>query len=413
MTYAEHVDAGRFTEVAAMFGNATYRVEHAGGAPVSSYQGAAEVEAFCAGTRMHDDGTPRTKHVISNVIIELDGDRVARGATRRCSSKPTCCRSNPSLPVATSTGSNALAASGGSLTVSSPGSSSETAASTSSGTRARRRHVVIHPRLSVNSISSYMQPLAADIALWQDLGVERVALILPKIEEVGWDAARDMVTRAGLRVSTIFGPTYRRLDADRDLGWWDADQTGTVDTVEFAASIGAASVYVCTGAAPTLTWDEAADAFGELVAPAVARSAELGVPLLVEPTNPLRSDVSFVFWQRDAMDLARRAGTKVMLDFQSCWYERGLEQVVRENIDLVEVAQISDFVIGTTETGNRVVPGDGDIPLERLVAMALDAGFEGVFDLEVMGPRIEEEGYPSAVRRAVDRASELLDKLGA
>ena len=60
-----------------------------------------------------------------------------------------------------------------------------------------------------------------------------------------------------------------------------------------------------------------------------------------------------------------------------------------------------------------MVPGDGDIPLERLVAMALDAGFEGAFDLEVMGPRIEEEGYPSAVRRAVERASELLDRLGA
>jgi 3-phenylpropionate/cinnamic acid dioxygenase small subunit len=80
MTYAEHVDAGRFAEVAAMFGNATYRVEHAGAAHVSSYQGAAEVEAFCAGTRMHDDGTPRTKHVISNVIIELEGDR----ARSRC-----------------------------------------------------------------------------------------------------------------------------------------------------------------------------------------------------------------------------------------------------------------------------------------------------------------------------------------
>jgi sugar phosphate isomerase/epimerase len=273
--------------------------------------------------------------------------------------------------------------------------------------------VFVHPRLSVNCITSYLQPLAADIALWQSLGVEQVALILPKIEEVGWDAARDMVTSAGLRVSTIFGPTYRPLDADRSLGWWDADQTGTVDTVEFAASVGAASVYVCSGAAPTLTWDEAADAFCELVAPAVARSADVGVPLLVEPTNPLRADVSFIFWQRDAMDLARRAGTKVMLDFQSCWYERGLEQVVRENIDLVGMAQLSDYVIGTTETGNRVVPGDGDIPLERLVAMALDAGFAGTFDLEVMGPRIEEEGYPSAVRRAVERASELLDRLGA
>lgn len=276
-----------------------------------------------------------------------------------------------------------------------------------------RDAVAVHPRLSVNCITSYLQPLAADIALWQSLGVEYVALILPKIEAVGWDAARDMVATAGLRVSTIFGPTYRRLDADRSLGWWDADQAGTVDTVEFAASIGAESVYVCSGAAPSLTWDEAADAFCELVAPAVARSAELGVPLLVEPTNPLRADVSFIFWQRDAVDLARRAGTQVMLDFQSCWYERGLEQVVRDNIDLVGLAQLSDYVIGTTETGHRVVPGDGDIPLERLVAMALDAGFEGAFDLEVMGPRIEEEGYPSAVRRAVEQASELLDRLGA
>jgi len=270
-----------------------------------------------------------------------------------------------------------------------------------------------HPRLSVNSVSSWMQPLAADISMWQDIGIDHVALILPKIKDVGWEAAADMVTGAGLRVSTIFGPTYRPLDADRSLGTWDADQAETVRTVEFAASIGAASVYVCSGAAPSLTWDEAAAAFAELVAPAVARSAELGVPLLVEPTNPLRADISFIHWQRDAMDLARRAGTKVMLDFQSCWYERGLEAVVRENIDLVGVAQLSDYVIGTAETGNRVVPGDGDIPLERLVTMALDAGYEGAFDLEVMGPRIEEEGYPSAVRRAVDRAGELLDRVGA
>jgi sugar phosphate isomerase/epimerase len=172
-------------------------------------------------------------------------------------------------------------------------------------------------------------------------------------------------------------------------------------------------VYVCTGAAGSLSWDEAADSFAELVAPAVARGAELGVPLLVEPPNPLRVDISFVFWQRDAMDLARRAGTLVMFDLQSCWYERGLEAVVRENVDLVGLTQISDYVIGTTRTGDRAVPGDGDVPLERLVAMVLDAGFEGAFDLEVMGPRVEEEGYPSAVRRSVDQATALLTRLGA
>jgi len=45
--------------------------------------------------------------------------------------------------------------------------------------------------------------------------------------------------------------------------------------------------------------------------------------------------------------------------------------------------------------------------------MVLEAGFEGAFDLELMGPRIEDEGYGSVIRRAVDRSSELLERLGA
>ena len=75
MTYAEHVDAGRYAAVGAMFDHATYRIEHSDGEHVSSYQGAAQVQAFCQQTRLYADGTPRTKHVITNVIIDVDGVR--------------------------------------------------------------------------------------------------------------------------------------------------------------------------------------------------------------------------------------------------------------------------------------------------------------------------------------------------
>jgi 3-phenylpropionate/cinnamic acid dioxygenase small subunit len=75
MTYAEHLDAGRFADVAALFSHASYRIAHADGEHVSSYEGAAEVQAFCEQTRLYPDGTPRTKHVVTNVVIEVDGDR--------------------------------------------------------------------------------------------------------------------------------------------------------------------------------------------------------------------------------------------------------------------------------------------------------------------------------------------------
>jgi sugar phosphate isomerase/epimerase len=98
---------------------------------------------------------------------------------------------------------------------------------------------------------------------------------------------------------------------------------------------------------------------------------------------------------------------------ECCWYERGLEELVRKNVDLITLVQIGDYKIGDTSSPSRAVIGDGDIPLERLLDMILDAGYEGMFDLELIGPRIEAEGYMSATRRSLERASEILDRLGA
>jgi 3-phenylpropionate/cinnamic acid dioxygenase small subunit len=80
MTYAEYVDAARFADVAALFEHSTYRVEHAGTGHVSEYRGSDDVLGFCQQTRVYEDGTPRTKHVVTNVDIRVDGE----AATSSC-----------------------------------------------------------------------------------------------------------------------------------------------------------------------------------------------------------------------------------------------------------------------------------------------------------------------------------------
>ncbi len=76
VSYAESVDAGRWPAVASMFEYATYRVQHPDGGS-SRYDGPGQVQAFCEQARLHADGTPRTKHVITNVAIDVDGDRAS------------------------------------------------------------------------------------------------------------------------------------------------------------------------------------------------------------------------------------------------------------------------------------------------------------------------------------------------
>ena len=252
-----------------------------------------------------------------------------------------------------------------------------------------------HPRISVNSICSMNQSLDEDLALWADLGIDHVGLITPKFDAPGWDAGRRAVLDAGLRVSSV--SCYR---------------DGIAESVELTAALGSHILYVPReGPARSrgkrrprrsvrtrLRWWYAAE--------------ELGVRLAVEPTNPLRTDVSFVHSVRDAIDLARMADIEIVVDFYSSWYERDLEESVRKNIDLVALVQICDYKLGTFNMPNRCAIGDGDIPVERLLGMVLDAGYQGAFDLEILGPSIEEEGYRAPIARSLERASEMLDRLG-
>lgn len=73
MSYAEMVDAGRFDDMAALFAHSTYRVELSGTDAVLEYSGSTDVLGFCQQTRTYEDGTPRTKHVVTNVDIRVEG----------------------------------------------------------------------------------------------------------------------------------------------------------------------------------------------------------------------------------------------------------------------------------------------------------------------------------------------------
>jgi 3-phenylpropionate/cinnamic acid dioxygenase small subunit len=71
-TYAERIDAGEFEGIAALF---TYgRIQAAADAPPeATFEGPDAVLAMYEGaTRRHADGTPRTKHVTTNAIVEVD-----------------------------------------------------------------------------------------------------------------------------------------------------------------------------------------------------------------------------------------------------------------------------------------------------------------------------------------------------
>lgn len=90
-SYAEFLDLGDFDSLAALFADAV--VTMAGSD--HEFRGAAAVRSLIEQTVQLYDGIPRTKHVVTNLIVELD----ATGATAVARSYYTALQGHPDLPL--------------------------------------------------------------------------------------------------------------------------------------------------------------------------------------------------------------------------------------------------------------------------------------------------------------------------
>jgi 3-phenylpropionate/cinnamic acid dioxygenase small subunit len=70
--YAELIDAGDFDGLGELFADAVITAE---GSDASWRGSEAITELYVGGTRRYPDGTPRSKHVTTNLVIEVDDAR--------------------------------------------------------------------------------------------------------------------------------------------------------------------------------------------------------------------------------------------------------------------------------------------------------------------------------------------------
>ncbi|HET9727783.1 MAG TPA: sugar phosphate isomerase/epimerase [Acidimicrobiia bacterium] len=263
-------------------------------------------------------------------------------------------------------------------------------------------------RVAVSAISTFALDLAGDLEFWSRHGIDLVGVSVAKLERFGWRDGTNRIADAiadGLRVCDLIGLSpFDLAHPER----WEQQRERVVQSIECAATLAVPLIVFTTGPFAPLRWTEAADAFEAALAPVLAEARRRNIAFAIEHTNSLRVDVGFVHTLRDALDLADRLDVGVCLEMNACWAERDLDDTIRRGVDRVSLVQVSDFKVGTIASSQRLVPGDGDIPLRRLLETLLAAGYRGVFELELIGDAIKQEGYDAAVPRAIAALRALL-----
>jgi sugar phosphate isomerase/epimerase len=227
--------------------------------------------------------------------------------------------------------------------------------------------------------------------------------------EFGEERAIELLRDSSLDVSTVSwigGFTGTNGYGFRD-SIWDARET-----IRFAGEVGAESVVVLSGSRGSHTLNHARRLLLEALRELADDAEAAGVDLALQPMHPMfASDWTFLSSLDEAVDILAMTGhrrVKLAFDTYHLWQEPDLLARLPELVPLLGVVQVSDWREPPRSRHDRLLPGDGIIPLAEILGSLIRAGFQRHFDLQVWAEATWDEDYLELLRRARRQFEALL-----
>lgn len=115
-------------------------------------------------------------------------------------------------------------------------------------------------------------------------------------------------------------------------------------------------------------------------------AAERGAKVALEPLNASIMNLESAIWTlgqaNRLVDAVDRENFGICLDFWNIWQNADIEREIKKTGDRIMVVQVSDWRIPRSDQ-DRLIPGQGEVPIANLMFAARKAGFSGAYSVEI------------------------------
>lgn len=262
----------------------------------------------------------------------------------------------------------------------------------------------------VSQFSTMPWTFDEDVERYAKLGVQAIEIVEDKLDPARFEQQMRSVAEVGLSISaiqpsvrTFFGsrmvPEPRRME----------DRVARLrSSIERLAPFAPGAPFITNvGAHPAGNMDEAMLTVTRELKALAPHAADHGVRLAIEPLNPTSVNVESAIWTvEQALAIIEATGRDevgLCLDYWNVWQNADiLDQIVRAGTRIFTV-QASDWRIPRS-FGDRIVPGDGVIPLAALMRATRDSGFDGAYVLEIFSNDVQDSLYDGNLSNVIKRS---------
>ena len=255
--------------------------------------------------------------------------------------------------------------------------------------------------LSMNETTTFRWSFEEDVAQYAAAGIPAIGVWRQKLSDCGLAKARDLLHQSGLKVSHLFW-------AGGFTGSDDRSHRESVDdaaeAVRTAAELDCRTLVVYSGPRAGHTYNHARRLVQGALVELAPRAGELGVTLAIEPMHPGCADQwTFLTALDDTLELLEEIGSpqvKMVLDTYHLGQESGLVDRLTTLVPQVAIVQLGDARRPPQGEQNRCRLGEGVVPLAEIAAALKAGGYNGYYDVELLGEEIEAIDYPSLLEHA-------------
>lgn len=263
-------------------------------------------------------------------------------------------------------------------------------------------------RLSMNEITTFRWSFEEDVRNYAAAGIDGIAVWRQKLSDFGEARGAELLADSPLTVSSLLwaggftgsdGRTYK--DSVEDA----------LEATQLAADLNAAALVVYSGSRSGHTHNHARRLFKGALKEMAPVASECGIALAVEPMHAdCAGEWTFLTDLDDSIELLQSLDCpQLKLTFDA--YHLGQDPAVLERIHeiapLIAIVQLGDAKRPPCGEQNRCRLGEGCLPLKEIVARLTEAGYDGFFDVELMGEDVENSDYIELIEQSKQAFAEL------
>ncbi len=239
-------------------------------------------------------------------------------------------------------------------------------------------------KLSINATTTYRWSFEQDVMRYRLAEIDAIGLWLPKVLEFGEERAVNFLVEHELKVSSLsFAGGFTGA-----FGCELSDvMVETRELIQLAGRLKAESLILLSGPkrnhlnkhAKRLVVDSLSSLAGEAV--------DRGLKLCLMPMRPeFKDDWTFLQTLNETLEILDRVNhpaVKLAFDTYHSGHEPGLLKRLPELVKQIGIVQVSDSRTRVRDEYDRVLPGEGVLPIEAIMQGLIEADYRGFVDYQI------------------------------